>query len=397
MRTMDHVRHLAETIGPRGSTTTQEQEAARYAELSLRSVGLEPTTEHFNSARSGWYPYALFSGLLLVSEIIFLFGGQWGAITAAVVTLFSLVAVLLELAFRPNPLRWLLPKGRSQNVWVRIAPKTSTTERVVLLGHLDTHRTPLVFSTDKLVKLFKILIPFGLASSVFLLLIFTVHIFMATWFWQLLTLPFVIAIAGIFILTLQADRTPYTAGANDNASGAGIALSIAERLNKEPLINTAVWVVLSGCEEVGCYGAEAFVRTHAPELGDTAWITLDSLGGAGGRPCYLTREKFLLTAKSDPQLITLAREVAAQHKTLNAHAYHGFSGAYTEGSIGGKYRLRVLSVTALTPDGKLKEWHRTTDVVENLDPDLVARCELFLWELLKAIDRHAEIDKGGKV
>lgn len=39
-RSMNHVRYLAETIGPRGSTTSLEAEAARYAAQMLRDSGL---------------------------------------------------------------------------------------------------------------------------------------------------------------------------------------------------------------------------------------------------------------------------------------------------------------------------------------------------------------------
>jgi len=82
MTTMDHVRYLAGTIGPRGSTTSREVEATRYAGQVLRQAGLGPVSETFSSARSGYYPYALFSGLMLVSELLFWLDGRWGAIFA---------------------------------------------------------------------------------------------------------------------------------------------------------------------------------------------------------------------------------------------------------------------------------------------------------------------------
>jgi hypothetical protein len=38
----------------------------------------------------------------------------------------------------------------------------------------------------------------------------------------------------------------------------------------------------------------------------------------------------------------------------------------------------------------LPEWHRPTDVVDNVDPDTVERTEKFVWKLLKEIDQKAE-------
>lgn len=387
MKTMDHVRYLAETIGPRGSTTPREAEAARYAARVLEDLGLRPVTEPFTSARSAWYPYVLFTGFTLVGEVLFWTAGRAGAIAAAVLTAVGLASALLELAFRPNPLRWILPKGRSQNVWARIPPTGEIRQQVVLMGHLDTHRTPLVFSTDRWVRLFSRLVPIGLASTVLLLVLFGIGIAVPDWGWvlRLCTLPLALILLGIFLLTLQADLTPYTVGANDNATGAAVVLSLAERLREEPLAHTAVWVVLSGCEEVGCYGAEDFARRYRAELGRAIWITLDSVGGEKASPAYLTHETFLLTSPSDPELVTLAERIAARHPEWDAHSFH-FRGAYTEGAVGAKYGFRVLTFTGHRRDGVLPEWHRPTDTLEHVDPVVVERTEAFVWELLREVD-----------
>lgn len=387
MAAIDHIRYLAETIGPRGSTTPQEAEAARYAADVLKKSALEPVTEPFTSARSAWYPYVLFTGLALLAEVLFWAAGRTGAVIAAVLTAGALASVLLELAFRPNPIRWVLPKGRSQNVWARRMPTGDVRQNVVLMGHLDTHRTPLVFSTDRWVRLFGRLVPIGLASAVALLVLFIIGAVVPGLLWRLLSLPFALVILGVFLITLQADFSPYTAGANDNATGAGIVLSLAERLVREPLAHTAVWLVLSGCEEVGCYGAEDFARRHRKELGRAIWITLDSVGGAHSSPAYLTHETFLLTVPSDPELVALTERIAARYPEWDLHP-HRFRGAYTEGSIAAKYGFRVLTFTSHRRDGILPQWHRPTDTVEHLDPQVVEHTEALVWEVLQEIDRE---------
>ena len=199
MTAMDHVRYLAETIGPRGSTTPQESKAAHYTAQALQEAGLEPVTEPFTSARSAWYPYVLFSGLVLAGELLLWSGERWGVIAALALALLAVVSVLLELAFRPNPLRWLLPKGRSQNVWVRLQPEGEAREQVVLLGHLDTHRTPLVFSTDRWVKLFGSLVPVGLVCAVALVALFTAEAIAPGAWWRPLSLPFALLVLYLFL------------------------------------------------------------------------------------------------------------------------------------------------------------------------------------------------------
>jgi hypothetical protein len=192
-------------------------------------------------------------------------------------------------------------------------------------------------------------------------------------------------LVGVLAVSLEADLTPFTQGANDNASGAGIVLSLAEGMAAKPLRETDVWVLLSGCEEVGCYGAEAFLRSHKEDLDDAFWLTLDSVGAEGTSPCYLTRETFLLTTNSDPVLLAIADTVTAENPSLGARR-HQFRGAYTEGAIGGKHGLRVLTFLATRPSGAVPNWHRTTDVLEGLDEGVLARTESFVREILTRID-----------
>jgi hypothetical protein len=382
---MEHIRVLAREIGPRGSTTAEEKKAAEYAAEVLAGHGLEPEIGSFSSARSGWYPFALFSGLMLIALAFFLVGGRIGSLVAPALGAVSVASVLLELSFLPNPLRWVLPRAQSQNVSARIPARAETRRKAVLVGHLDTHRTPIAFSSDTWLRVFRTLIPLGLLASVVLLAIFAAGVIFENGLWRLSALVPGLLLAAVLAVSLQADLTPFTHGANDNASGAGIVLSLAEDLAAEPLRETDVWVVLSGCEEVGCYGADAFLRSHKDDLSGAFWLTLDSVGAEGTSPCYLTRETFLLTTNSDPGLLAIADTVATEQPDLKARP-HQFRGAYTEGAIGGKHGLRVLTLLATRPNGAVPDWHRTTDVLERLDEGAVVRCESFVKELLARIN-----------
>lgn len=385
MGTMDHIKYLAEAIGPRGSTRSNEKRAAHYAANVLTQAGMKPQIEPFRSARSAYHPYLLFSGLFLVSELCFLLGGRSGAVAAILLSLLGLLSILLELSFRSNPFRWLIPKGDSQNVWVKNKPWDAVRQRVVLLGHLDSHRTPLIFSSKVWLKFFGILVPIGLGSSILLILLFGISLLSEHWIWQVTSIPFTSLYLVIFILMVQADLTPYSPGANDNASGATLVLNTAVRLNEKPLANTEVWSVMTGCEEVGCYGAEAFVNAHSDDMGEVIWLTVDSVGTGHGDPTYTVSETFLLTTHSDSVLVKNAQKIAQDHPELKVKP-HTFRGAYSEGVIGGKYNFRVLSFGSSGVDGSQPEWHRMTDVIDNVDVDVMERCERFIWEVLRSID-----------
>ena len=71
-------------------------------------------------------------------------------------------------------------------------------------------------------------------------------------------------------MCLHADFTPFSPGANDNASGVAVALALAKELSKKPLSHTEVHLAITGCEEVGAYGMAAFLEQHAAQLGPEA-------------------------------------------------------------------------------------------------------------------------------
>jgi hypothetical protein len=384
---LEHLRRLT-ALGPRGSTTPAEAAAADYAAAALRAAGLTPRVEGFMSARSGWLPYAAFAAAGLMAEGLFLAGGRLGAAAALCLTLFALGASLLELCFQSNPWRWLLPRAASQNVVAAVTPRGVPRARVVVLGHLDSHRTPLVFSSDGWLRLFARLVPLGMVSIVGLAAAQGLAAAGVRGPWGLVSLPFALVLLVLLVLTVQADLTPYTVGANDNASGAAVVLDLAARLAAAPLEQTEVLAVLTGCEEVGCYGAAAFARAHGPELAGAAWIAVDSVGGRGTTPAYVTREVFLLATDADPALVQTIEAVRARRPDLGLHPTT-LHGAYTEGAIGGRHGYRVLSLLSCDAAGRVPEWHRPTDRLDRIDPDAVARSATAVWELLQEIDAGA--------
>ncbi|MGQ9572908.1 MAG: M28 family metallopeptidase, partial [Dehalococcoidia bacterium] len=386
-RCLEHVRHLSVDIGPRGSTTTAEAAAAAYAWGVLDRLELSPRMQRFSSGTSQWRPYAVAVTLALLAIAVYPLAGRVTAVLAALVAAVTLVSAYLELNFSPNPIRWLLPKGSSHNVWAVLPPTGTARRRLVIVGHLDTHRTPFIFRTPLHLKAFQVLVTAGFASMAALVLLYLAGAIVQSDIIYLISLgPAAVLLIDV-IMTIQPDMTPYTPGANDNASGAAVVLTLAERLKHEPLANTEVWLVNSGCEEVGCYGAAAFLREHREELKDAYFVALDSLAGPDSGPCYITREGMTRHYRSDPHLIALADQIAADRPELGAYSKVMALG-FTEGAIGIKNGLPTLTFVNLRPDGVLPYWHRPDDVFENIDPDVLARTQAFLWELIQRIDRE---------
>ncbi|MBT9130892.1 MAG: hypothetical protein DDT42_01220 [candidate division WS2 bacterium] len=387
-RAMKHIQYLSEKIGPRGSTTLAEAKAAEYAKSYLESVGFTPMKESFTSVTSAWWPASIGLGLALLGALFFWYL-EAGYLLGLIITFSGVVFILLELSFKSNPSRWFIPKGKSQNVWAIVPANGEVKKRVILSAHLDTHRTPLVFSSSMRLKLFKYLIPLGLLFMILNSIFYGLNIFFDLSAYKNLVLIPTVFIFFTFLLTLQPDFTPFVEGANDNASGVGVVLSMAEYLKSNPLNNTQVWIVLTGCEEVGSYGADAFLRKHKSKLDidnlPVYWITYDSVGGKGGELTYIDKHTFLTVAQTSKDIVNLLNKVGTDNPTLKAVPKSSRSG-YTDSHIAEKFGLKNVTFLHQTKDGALPFWHRQSDNLKNIDKDLVERTEKLTVKLLKELD-----------
>lgn len=381
-----HIANLAEGIGPRGSTTGAERRAAEYAAVVLTDLGLTPAIEGFRSARSIYQPHLLAAGLMLVSFGVYPVAGRTSAAAAALLALAALVSDLLELSFIPNPIRWALPKSGSQNVVAAVPPAQEHRQDVVLIGHLDSHRTPLIFSSPGWVAAYKAFTTAAFVTFLAQAVLYTVGVFWAAgWIWPV---SLVSAVSALLLvgLCLQADSTPFSAGANDNASGAGLVLTLAEHLGDEPLHHTRVWLLCSGCEEVQHYGAIDFFRRHRSELHSPRTIAFEMLGCAG--PSWLVREGIVVPFHADLSLVALAERLAAEQPALRAHPTH-ISGGNTEMADALRLGIPAITLSGLTPQGDAPYWHQPGDTVDKIDPEILERAYGFTWSYLRALDAEA--------
>jgi hypothetical protein len=261
------------------------------------------------------------------------------------------------------------------------------TQTIVVCGHVDTHRTPLAMMSPRTFRLFQGLTTLGVLSYVALSAAFITGLVWPQSIPPLALMAPTLIVAAVFIVTLQPEFTPFVPGANDNASGAAAVLALAARLKVEPLEHTQVWLLNSGAEEVGGTGPLHLLRSH-PELRDAGWLVLDTIAGPGAGPCLITAEHIVFPLRADPALLALARGVATGRRDLSVyeHYYRGLSSEHSPLTAAG---CRSLALINFTPQGVLPNWHRPTDTVANIDPDVLDRTEQFVWELLRRFDARA--------
>ncbi|MFN8483855.1 MAG: M28 family peptidase [Anaerolineae bacterium] len=387
-RAYAHARALAVDIGPRPSAGDGEWRAAQYARRVLRDAGLDnPRLEGFSANRSTYRPYAWALAAGLLAQVVGWRGGRLRSLLAAVLSIVGAWAFYREATLRDNWARRRSPRGFSQNV-VAVAPPTADVRRhVVLVGHLDTHRTPIFYSSPGWLRVLSLSLAGALASLAGGAAMFGHFVRTDGRRPSWLALPAALLQAWGLGMLLHADRTPYSPGANDNASGAATALAIGERLAREPLRHIQVWILNTGCEEVAAQGMADFLDRHGRELWDADFVDFDMVGV--GEPTLNLTEGLVRRVHYTPGLLRPAR---LADEGLLGPDHEG--GAYTDmwPVITRGYRGIVLDAR---PPGSATDiaanvhWHQMSDTFEKLDVGTLARAHEWAWRLLQRLDAES--------
>ncbi len=375
---LNHIRALAVDIGPRGPTRQGERRAATYAQEQFEKIGLQPKWETFLSARSIFHPHLLGSLLMLVAFIIFPLGGGVTAIAAAVLSIFVLANELLELSFINNIFRIIIPKGQSQNVWAVIPPTGEHQRDLLLVGHLDSQRTPIIFSSQRWVGIYDRFTMLTFACFILQAVMYTLAAFLdIPWAWYA-GIPAAVCAVLLATMCLQAEATPFTAGANDNASAAGMVLTLAKEFAAQPLERTRVFAVCTGCEEVQHYGMIDFYKRHLNELARPTALVFEMIGCSG--PAWLTREGIIVPFKADAGLVRIAEGLAREHPEWDAYPAVT-SGGNTEMADALRNKIPAITLTGMTKDGVLPYWHQRADTFDKMKPEVMEKT----WQMTRAI------------
>jgi len=379
---LNHIKFLAQDIGPRGTGTSSEVKAADYVSDRLKEWDIiHERLTCCTILSMNHYPLSI-NSMGLLALLLFPLNGVWCWIAAF---LALLVAPFMALTIRTsaNPLRLLLPKVSSPTILGRIEPWGMPKHQVVLLSHLDTNRCRLTWKPEVLHRLEPLTyLTLGMQSLFGFLLLLGVINGHGLTFWFLALIPGVYMFAMIVTLVLD-DQTPYSPGANDNASSVGVVLNLAERLAKQPLTSTRVWVAFTGAEETDHYGLRSILNAYPQEMRDSLFIDHEGVGG--GEIIYITRHGIGLHYFPDQQLLEIAGKVAAENSDL--HVRGKKMTVSEEVSTLTHLRYRAICIAGHDPQtGGLAHWHQANDTVVNIDSASLKKARDFTLAMLKEID-----------
>jgi hypothetical protein len=383
---MTHMQALCKDIGPRPSTSDKERQAADYVESVLRQLGFAGIQRQpFRSPNSaGLVTVSAFAAGLLGVGLALAAGG-WGKLFGGLLLLVSATVFRQGILVEPTFFEKLISRWPSQNVIAKIPAAEQPHQTIYLVGHLDSQKQRFQFppSPHWIMKAQTSLpIVAGLLGGLALLLELGLGNASPSWWLWLVGAGFLYGLVG----ALYDEFQPHVEGANDNATAVSLLLGTAEALRGCPLSQTEVILLFTGCEEVGCVGMEHFLREFSPSGENTFWIDIEMVGA--GNLCYVTRHgiSYLSGYQPHPRMVALADKVAHDNPEL------GFTGrAMTmleEVATLRKHGYQAICLAGYDKNGMLANWHRLSDRLENIQPEVLGRAAGFSWELLQEIDRQ---------
>ncbi len=178
------------------------------------------------------------------------------------------------------------------------------------------------------------------------------------------------------------------AAAADGIEDPDYAASVAARIRRRVTMNVdreltekEVWFVATGAEEVGTFGMQAFLKEHGPDLRDAAIINIDNVGA--GSVVYVTREGMARRYDSDRRLVSAARRAVREADLpIKGHDYRGLSTDATPALARGYH---AMSVMAFDVNGRLPNWHWTTDTAANVSEANIQTAVEFVTALIKEL------------
>jgi hypothetical protein len=379
----EQVVRLSEGIGPRGSCRPGEQQAAAYTAEKFRDLGLvDVQVQPFNGSPTAYGRYTVvFAAALLAQGFAALVATGWAYSLAGLVLAAAGYGFFAESDFRGNWTRWIIASRSSQNVLARTCAGGVRERRAVIAAHLDSHRTPFFNSTPAWQRVYNLGFKISFIALILGAMLGVLAGAMNGVGWRvafhLTAIPFLCGLLAF----LHADRTPFSPGAYDNASGVACVLALAGHLARHPLPRTEVWFVGTGCEETGAGGMRALVEARGQDWREALWINLDQTGIGDS---YLRLEEGMLRRyRCKSEALQMARMAAAASAvTLRERVSQAFSDAI----IAHREGVLALSFGASPAGGAPTPRHQLQDLPDRIEEATLGNTIRLVTSLLEIWD-----------
>jgi hypothetical protein len=189
--------------------------------------------------------------------------------------------------------------------------------------------------------------------------------------------------ASVALLAERELRGVDVPGASDNASGSAVAMQLAAECASNRLRNTQVDLLITGCEEVGMLGAQAYARGRPERVRGTVFVNFDTVGG--DVPLTYILGEGMPRRRASARLVGLLEQIARDRPELGLVPAPGTPGLPTDATVmmaRGEEAVSLLAQGATVP-----HYHQPTDTYQNIAPATVGRALEVGRDLLYRLDR----------
>ena len=277
----------------------------------------------------------------------------------------------------------LIATGDSQNVILTVPPKGEVKRHFYLIGHLDSNKQRFAFPYEnrgqtKMRHTLDLMGSFLAGAS---LVLDALRDRPGLRWWQWL---FTAAFAKTTVTMLKDEQQPFVEGANDNATAVAVLLTIAQALKTNPLENTQVTLLFTGCEEVGCMGMESYLNAYQPDRENSYWLDIEMVGT--GNLCYTTRHglTYLSEYEPHPEMLNITARAAAKNPDL----YVVGRDLLMVEEVGSLARrgYKAVCLAGYDSEGFLPNWHRVSDTLDKIEPETLERAAQYTWAVMQELE-----------
>jgi hypothetical protein len=387
-----HVLYLSKRIGARGAGSDGEAAAASYVMRTFKEFDLDVDMETFSSWKSD--SHGLIVILMLAVAAFLLFEVSWPA--------GLVLAILVFLILQVETYTWavisrLLPHSSATNVIGRAAASGNTKNKVVIVANCDTPKSS-PFGRPRAARAYRLLYVLAFISVIVITLIGFFGVGASLTKVSKDTIEMVWFISSIFpvyllvfavVMMFGETRGRYTAGANDNASGLGVMMSVMARVAEKPLEHTEVLGLATGRCCAGARGMVAFLHRHGHSLRDAYFVNLDHCGA--GDTKMMTREGTMFGFRCSRRLRRMT--VAASTRSSNIELGKGKCRVKKSDGMAAIVRgYRAITIGGVS-GGTYQGWRNKDDTLDTIERASLDRAAKLVNCLLDEID-HGSTKKS---
>lgn len=372
----------------RGPGTDPERRAARWLASELQTAERDVRLEPF-WCRPNWaLAHAWHAALGLAGSLLAVSSPRVGG----ALLLVALLSVVSDALTGRSPGRRLTFERASQNVVAVPRARTDDNRRVHLIvtANYDAGRTALAYRTAlrraaaRVEQLthgpgwlgwFAIILAWLLVIAVL-----RVEGDKGTAIGALQLVPTVGLVLALTLL-IEAATADYGPAAGDNAAGTAVAIALAEALDKTPLRNASVELVLQGAGEVGL---RRHLRARRRTLTQPRTVVLGIAPCGEGQLHWWVSDGAFVPLRYLDRLRALCARVAAAEPHFNARPHRGRGTTPAFAAL--LARRPAITIGCLDEHGLAPRSHQQTDTADAVDPATLDRMLQFTLLLADEID-----------